>query len=71
MTIHLQKFVDRVRAFEARASKDFVMSMEDAKNLHADISRLLIALQSSKDNVADSDSKPDTIEVKISGGTFK
>ena len=37
MTIHLNKFVDRVRGFEARGAKDFVMSLTDAKDMHADI----------------------------------
>jgi hypothetical protein len=40
MTIHLTRFVDRVRAQESRAAKDFVMSMADAKDLHADIPSL-------------------------------
>ena len=44
MTIHLQKFVDRVRGHEARGARDFVMSMTDAKDLHADITRLMLEL---------------------------
>jgi hypothetical protein len=42
MSLHLQKFVDRVRGFEARGAKDFVMPMGDAKDMHADITRLLL-----------------------------
>jgi hypothetical protein len=39
MTIHLQKFVDRVRGQEARGARDFVMTMNEARDLHADITR--------------------------------
>ena len=69
MSIHLQKFVDRVRGFEARGVKDFTMSMTDAKDLHADITRLLIALQSLQQHQKIAEQDPVT-EVEISGGTF-
>lgn len=70
MTIHLQKFVDRVRGSEARGARDFTMSMQDAKDLHADITRLLIALQTLQQahtNIA----AEGVFEVQIQGGTFK
>ena len=69
MTIHLQKFVDRVRGHEARGARDFVMSMADAKDLHADITRLLIDLQTLQETTV----KPpqeDVITVKMNGGSF-
>ena len=44
MTLHLQKFVDRVRGHEARGSRDFVMTLAEAKDMHADITRLLLEL---------------------------
>ena len=69
MSMHLQKFVDRVRGFESRGIKDFTMSMNDAKDLHADITRLLIELQVLREHaVAKVDDQ--VIEVKVSGGTF-
>jgi hypothetical protein len=37
MSLHLQKFVDRVRGLEARGGRDLVMSITEAKDLHADI----------------------------------
>lgn len=70
MSIHLQKFVDRVRGFEARGAKDFTMSMTDAKDLHADITRLLIDLQ----NLREFAVKPqdtEVIQVQMDGGSFK
>lgn len=68
--MHLQKFIDRVRGFEARGAKDFNMSMTDAKDLHADISRLLIALQTLQES-RNTAPKDDVVTVKMDGGSFK
>ena len=69
MSIHLQKFVDRVRGFEARGAKDFTMSMSEAKDLHADITRLLIDLQTLREQatIAQEDQ---VITVEMDGGKF-
>jgi hypothetical protein len=69
MTIHLQKFVDRVRGHEARGSRDFVMSMADAKDLHADITRLLIDLQTLRETTVKSPQE-DVVTVQMNGGSF-
>lgn len=69
MTLHIQKFVDRVRGFELKGSKDFVMSINDAKDLHADLTRLLLELHDLRENL----SKPqqaEVITVKMDGGSF-
>jgi hypothetical protein len=69
MSIFLQKFVDRVRGLEARGAKDFTMSMNDAKDLHADITRLLIDLQALREKTIES-TQEQTITVQIDGGSF-
>jgi hypothetical protein len=69
MTIHLQKFVDRVRGHEARGARDFVMSMADAKDLHADITRLLIDLQTLRETTVKTPQE-EAITVKMDGGSF-
>ena len=69
MSLHLQKFVDRVRGHEARGSKDFVMTLAEAKDMHADITRLLLELHDLREQT----SKPKTeeiITVQIGGGSF-
>ena len=69
MSLHLQKFVDRVRGHEARGSKDFVMTLAEAKDMHADITRLLLELHNLREQV----SKPaveEVITVQIGGGSF-
>ena len=69
MSIHLQKFVDRVRGFEARGAKDFTMSMSEAKDLHADITRLLIDLQTLREQAVTTQ-EDQVITVEMDGGKF-
>jgi hypothetical protein len=69
MSLHLQKFVDRVRGHEARGSKDFVMTLAEAKDMHADITRLLLELH----DLREQSSKPqveEVITVQVGGGSF-
>jgi hypothetical protein len=69
MSVHLQRFVDRVQGNESRGLKDFTMSMADARALHADLTRLLIELQSLREVVA---TKPqeEVVTVNMDGGAF-
>jgi len=69
MTIHLQKFIERVRGNDARGGKDFVMPMKDAKGMAADLTELLLELRTLKESTLQSQ-KEEVIEVKISGGKF-
>jgi hypothetical protein len=71
MSTHLQKFVDRVRGAEARGAKDFIMSMNDARDLHADITRLLIDLNNLRDAVIAKNNEDSVVTVEINGGTFQ
>jgi hypothetical protein len=69
--MHLQRFVDRVRGFEARGAKDFIMSLQDAKDLHAEITRLLIDLQTLREIALDKTVNDQPISVEITGGTYR
>jgi hypothetical protein len=70
MSIHLQKFVDRVRGFEARGAKEFTMSIQDAKDLHADITRLLLDLQAFRENAVSNTANDEVVTVQMDGGAF-
>jgi hypothetical protein len=69
MSLHIQKFVDRVRGFEARGSKDFMMTMNDAKDLHADITRLLLEFHALREQLTQS-KEQEVITVEVSGRSF-
>jgi hypothetical protein len=66
--IHIQRFVERLQGSDARGSREFVMSMTDAKNLHADITRLLLQCQQLQ-NIQQSAEQ--VIEVQVQGGGFR
>lgn len=69
MTMHIQKFVDRVRGHEARGARDFVMTMTEAKDLHADITRLLISLQTLHEQAIKTNNT-EVVKVEMQGGQF-
>jgi hypothetical protein len=69
MTIHLNRFIDRVQGHEARGSRDFVMSMSDARDLQIDITRLLLTLNDLREQLAATATEP-TITVRMDGGSF-
>jgi hypothetical protein len=69
MSLHLQKFVDRVRGHEARGSKDFIMTLTEAKDMHADITRLLLELHDLREQVSKSVAE-EVITVQVGGGSF-
>ena len=68
MTIHLTRFVDRVTGQQARGTKDFIMSMKDAQDLHADITRLLLELRVLREQAQAKVDEP--IVVQMEGGRF-
>jgi hypothetical protein len=69
MSIHLQKFIDRIQGFEARGAKDFTMPMTDAKGMHADLTRILLELTNLKE-AAILTQNDEVISVKMEGGSF-
>jgi hypothetical protein len=69
MSLHIHKFIDRLRGSEARGSKDYIMSLTEAKDLHADITRLLLELETLRTSLAVS-KKDEIITVEVGGGSF-
>jgi len=70
MSLHINRFVDRIKAADARQQRDFTMSMSDAKDLHADITKILLALQTlHEQNTAAASTNP-TVDLEVNGGTF-
>jgi hypothetical protein len=68
MSLHIHRFVDLIKAHEARGQRDFTMPMRDAKDLHADITKLLITLEQLRETSVPSAA---VVEVQIAGGSFK
>ena len=66
MSLHINRFVDSIKAQESRGSKDFSMSMRDAKDLHADITKLLLAVNELRDKLQNEE----VITVELTGKAF-
>ena len=67
-SLHIHRFVDSIRAHEARGQRDFMMPLKDAKDLHADITKLLVTLEQMREQQARG---TDVVEVQVTGGSFK
>ena len=66
MSLHINRFIDRVRSAEHRSQRDFVMTMQEARDLQADLVKLLLAL-----HMAVQTTQTDgATTVEIDGGTF-
>ena len=66
MSLHINKFIDRVRSAEHRGQRDFVMTMAEARDLQADLTKLLLAMHAT----AQTSTPPTTDTVEIDGGQF-
>ena len=66
MSLHISRFIDRIKAAESRGQRDMVISLQDAKDLHADITKLLLALQAT----ATRSQPAAATEIEIQGGSF-
>jgi len=69
MSIHINRFVDSVKAHEARAQRDFIMSMRDAKDLHADITKLLLTMTDLQNRLLTAQQQ-EVITVELGGKDF-
>jgi hypothetical protein len=64
--MHINRFLDRLRAAESRKQRDLHMSVADARDLHTDITRLLMRLE----ELQKIPQEPDTVTVIMEGGKF-
>ena len=69
MSLHIQRFVDRVQGNESRGAKDFVMSMTDARSMHADLTRMLLELNELRAAAAQKQQE-EVITVEVKGSNF-
>ena len=67
MSLHINRFVDRLKALEQRGTKDFTMPMQDAKDLHADITKLLLQLHEMHEKKTQT---AEVINIEVTGGSF-
>jgi len=61
--IHIKRFIDRLNDLQASGAKDYVMTMHDARNLHSDITKLLL-------DTRESTTTNDVVNIEVKGGSF-
>ena len=65
---HINRFIDRLRQADGRQQRDLVLTMTEARDLHSDITRLLLNLETARQHTQ---VKPEeSQEIQVSGGTF-
>ena len=69
MSMHINRFVDSVKAHEARGQREFMMPIKDAKDLHADITKLLLAMIDMQNTLLQVQ-KEQVITVELGGKDF-
>jgi hypothetical protein len=68
MSQHINRFIDRLRQAENRQQRDIVLTIADARDLHSDITRLLLAIEQTRQ---EPQAKSQEVqEIQVSGGTF-
>lgn len=73
--IHINRFLDRIKAAEAKNQRNganFPMTVGEAKDLHTDITRLLLGVQALQEQLADQQAMPNepVFKVEVTGGDF-
>lgn len=70
MSLHINRFIDRIKSFESRGQQNFSMTMAEARDLHADITKLLLSLQVLLEEKKSGPSDQQVINVEVDGGAF-
>lgn len=68
MSLHINKFIDLIKAQESRGGRDITMSLKDAKDLHSDITKLLLVVETLRER--QDTQKDEVIKVELTGGSF-
>ncbi len=67
--IHISEFIDKLKVIESKNGKQMVMTIQDARDLHADITRVLAALQMLREEHTNQQIE-EVIQVQMEGGGF-
>jgi hypothetical protein len=69
MSLHINRFLDRVKSAENRGQRELVLSLAEARDLHMDLTRVLLALKTLQEQRIQPDASTDDT-VEIDGGRF-
>lgn len=69
MSIHINRFLDRIKAAESRRANEVSMSISEARDLHNELTRLLLKLQETQES-SNTSGASEEINIEIQGGSF-
>jgi hypothetical protein len=69
--IQIQKFINKIRSFDARGVRDFTMPLSDAKDLHTEITSLLLQMEDMRSKLIEQVESQEITNTIMSGGSFK
>jgi hypothetical protein len=69
VSLHINRFIDNIKAHESRNARDFLIPMRDAKDLHADITKLLLVVTNLQSQVQ-ALQQESIITVEVAGKDF-
>ena len=64
--LYIRKFIDRVQACESKGVDDFVWPLADARNLHGDITKLLLDIEL----LTEHNKNQEVVQVEVTGGEW-
>lgn len=70
MTMHINRYLDKMAVVESKQNKDVILPITDARGLRDDITRLLSELFELQKQKGADDSQ-EVIQVEMKGGKFK
>jgi hypothetical protein len=67
MSQHINRFLEKLQAAESRRSYEVCLTLREAQDLHRDITRLLLEIESQRSTQVN---VPDVIDLEVKGGSF-
>jgi hypothetical protein len=67
MSLHISRFLEKLQAAESRRSNEVSLTLREAQDLHRDITRLLLEIESQRSTEVN---VPDVIALEVKGGSF-
>lgn len=66
--LHINRFLDRLQQCESRRQRDIVLTVAEARDLHTDITKLLLAIEDLRER--QSTATTEITEIRVEGGSF-
>ena len=66
MSLHINRFLDRILAAESRQQRDVTMTVQEARSLHTELTKLLLIAEELRTQAV----AGENVKIEIKGGDF-